>query len=381
MGKHIIIFITAILMPFMAYGANCSGVPENECNTTAGCEWIVDEISSSAGCEPCGVGTYKKGDNPDIIYCIACTNAPADCGTNGSLCKWIGDETKPSNNFVFSGLTSNTCPWEMNKVDMTITYLGSEPIDISATLSNVDGGNTTGDETKLVIKTSDQNEIFSTISKSFDNNQIDFDIQLNNGKTCTINSMIDNSNQWTLVSNVCSLSNAQISSLTVTAKDFQYVLVPMNSVPDTSEINFNLIKNTYEYKDSVKFGTDVSLPTGVTYYQYNNCEYYGSTVNCKFDDNTKPTTPSDKINYKFEYIDNTIIVLERATCTAGKHCPTYITTGDENCPDAFWSDENSATSITDCYLDSSVTFIDKNGEEKLITGENTKVYYQGNSTQ
>lgn len=408
-------------MPFMAYGADCSGLSVDTCDTRPGCRWNESEYGIS--CEPCGIGTYNTGDNPNSSGCIACTNAPADCGTDDSQCTWL---TGSAN----TGLTSNNCPWQLTCdkdqeydktdkecADCTSGFYNDDPVyiyngrqiigrtclakqfkitlkyQIDDTIPPVDVGSET---VTVLLKTYPQLSISAVSYENTLRNQYSYGTATlsYNDMSCPM-AYISADKQFVSTENKdCYLllkhapkEDAELTlTLTVTAKDFQYVLVPMNSVENGKDFTIGTDKNTSDVKTGT-FGKTVTVSSDTEYYQYNNCTYdtAKNTYNCKFDDDTKPTTHSDKINYELKYSDDTIIVLERATCTPGEYCPTYKADDDKPCPPAFSSDENSATSITDCYLDSSVTFVDDNNKNGFdLIGQYPdapKVYYRGNSTQ
>ncbi len=428
MGKHIIVFITAILMPFMAYGDNCDDITDPEtCNTTPGC--VASPNGMYTTCNPCSASTYNTGSNPNITSCTRCDNKPqdaeyitlSDIQTNG----W-------SSELVVTGLTSNTCPWQLtcgvnqeydkitkgcadctpgfynndnNNNTITYIYNGKEvsgPECSAKTFKitlkyKIDGATYTPEDTHLETVTVSKTEPKLSISaQSYEQtlrNQYNYDEATLSYDTHTCQMKYDDG-KFVSENNKCdtllkTASNGEelTLTLTVTAKEFTYVLVPMNSVESENEITIGIDKNTSDLVTGNKFGEKVTVSSDTEYKQYYNCTYNETnhTVTCSTNPITleKPTNGFLTLDYDFKYIKDTIIVLERATCTAGQYCPTYTTNGDAPCPDAFWSDKNSATSKTDCYLDSSVTFDDKNGSDKLIEKypNGTKVYYRGNPTQ
>ena len=108
MGKHIIVFITAILMPFMAYGDECSSITNvDDCNKYKGCGWIV--IPEPGQCGPCSAGYYNSGDGQGC----------KECDKDGF--KFLAKDFIFENDEYFIqhsldkediiGLTSNVCPY------------------------------------------------------------------------------------------------------------------------------------------------------------------------------------------------------------------------------------------------------------------------------
>ena len=449
MGKHIIVFITAILMPFMAYGDDsaiddpCTHAvlrfdndeeKEYQCNQTPGCGWVI--FGDLKYCAPCSVGYYNSGDGQgcqecnkdgfnflekDFIHEGEYSLDKEDItGLTSNVCPyWIkcreDEEYSPNNKkcipctagfhnknqiYVFKGdfngttkiFEGDTC--SAKTFNITLKYqiesangctppntdpqeIGKEEVEVSLF--------PTYNETELLISAQKYTEklhnqyILDPYAKlSYTNADADtsetcrvYKTNINADGTPGYKAEVDNCKE--LLEKAP--NNAELTlTVPVTQKTFQYALVPMNSVEDDNVFSVSSAKNASGVKTGC-FGNKIELEKKdekATYYQYNNCAYDtgSSTVNCEFE--TKPTTPIEPtttgestndlyltLDYGFTYTDNTIIVLERATkCQEGQYCPTYTTTGDTDCPDAFWSDED-AISITDCYLDKDVIFIDK----------------------